>query len=77
MRFSPYTKEKYHEDMIRTTKGRCDPEQTEVMINNAYDTVKWMKEKGCKWQLTLGKFFAKDVARGRRTRRSVTWAKVT
>ena len=53
----PYTREKYEQDMMATSKGHCDREQMFVMFDHAYETVKWMKEKGVKWQLTLGKFF--------------------
>ena len=55
----PYTKEKYEQDMMRTSKGHCDKEQMHVMFEHAYDTVKWMKDHGVRWQLTLGKFFDK------------------
>ena len=56
----PYTKENYESDMMATSKGRCDREQMFVMFEHAYETVTWMKEKGVKWQLTLGKFFDKQ-----------------
>lgn len=59
VRLNPYTREKYEEDMMRTSKGHCNREQMFVMFDHAYETVKWMKERGVKWQLTIGKFFDK------------------
>jgi tricarballylate dehydrogenase len=59
VRLGPYTKEDYRQDMIRTSKGRCDKEKMEIMFDHALETVTWMKEKGVKWQLTLNKFFDK------------------
>ena len=58
-KLSPYTREKYEEDMMRTSKGQCNREQMFVMFDHAYETVKWMQELGVKWQLTIGKFFDK------------------
>jgi tricarballylate dehydrogenase len=59
VRLGPYTKEDYRQDMVRTSKGRCDKEKMEIMFDHALETVTWMKEKGVKWQLTLNKFFDK------------------
>ena len=53
----PYTKEAYHSDMTETTQGRYDKELAEVSISKSYDTVKWMKDLGVHWQLSLKKFF--------------------
>ncbi|KAH8806017.1 FAD binding domain-containing protein [Xylogone sp. PMI_703] len=56
----PYTSEEYTADMMKTSKGRADPVLTKVLMDKSYETVKWMKEKGVHWQLTLNKFFAED-----------------
>ena len=60
-RLGPYSRKMYEKDMERTSKGRCDGEQLAVMLDNAFDTVMWMKEElGIRWQLPLGKFFSRD-----------------
>ncbi|KAI0097527.1 FAD binding domain-containing protein [Nemania sp. FL0031] len=57
----PYSREMYERDMERTSKGRCDREQLAVMLENAFDTVTWMKQElGVRWQLPLGKFFDRE-----------------
>ncbi|KAI0548198.1 FAD binding domain-containing protein [Xylaria curta] len=57
-RMGPYTRDMYKHDMERTSKGRCNREQLAVMLENAFDTVAWMKQElGVRWQLPLGKFF--------------------
>ncbi|KAL4798409.1 FAD binding domain-containing protein [Aspergillus venezuelensis] len=60
-RMEPYTAEQYRGDIERTSKGHCDNAQVSVMLEHAFDTVKWMKEElGVKWQLPLGKFFDRE-----------------
>ncbi|KAL4945555.1 hypothetical protein BDV06DRAFT_219243 [Aspergillus oleicola] len=57
-RMEPYTADQYRGDIERTSKGHCDGAQVSVMLENAFETVKWMKDElGVKWQLPLGKFF--------------------
>ncbi|PHH78249.1 hypothetical protein CDD82_3145 [Ophiocordyceps australis] len=57
----PYTKEAYKRDMTRTSKGLCDDDQVHVMLEYAFDTVKWMKhDAGVRWKLPLGKFFHRN-----------------
>ena len=60
----PYTREKYSHDMLHTSKGYCDKEAMQVMFDNSLDTVKWMKEKGVRWQLTLSKFYDEKKIHG-------------
>lgn len=60
-RLGPYSREMYEKDMEHTSRGRCDREQSAVMLDQAFDTVMWMKEElGIQWQLPLGKFFSRD-----------------
>jgi tricarballylate dehydrogenase len=56
----PYTREDYTADIMKTSKGRADPALVKSLLDNSYETVKWMKGKGVHWQLTLDKFFAED-----------------
>jgi predicted NUDIX family NTP pyrophosphohydrolase len=56
-----YTREAYERDIQRTSKGRCDNDQVAVMLDHAFETVKWMKtDLGDKWQIPLGKFFDRE-----------------
>jgi tricarballylate dehydrogenase len=60
-RMDPYTRDMYHKDIDRTSKGQCDGKQVDVMLQHAFETVTWMKEElGVKWQLPLGKFFDRE-----------------
>jgi len=40
----PYTRGDFREDLMRVTGGRSDPELAEILIDNSYDTVRWMHE---------------------------------
>lgn len=42
----PYTKEDFHDDLMRVTDGRSDPELAKVLIDNSYQTVCWMQDVG-------------------------------
>jgi tricarballylate dehydrogenase len=47
----PYTREDFMADMERVTEGRCDKELTEMLVNNAADTTRWLHEKGLRFRL--------------------------
>lgn len=42
----PYPKEQFWEDLRRVTNNRTDEELAEVLIENSYETVKWIHETG-------------------------------
>lgn len=42
----PYTKEDFHADLMRVTNGRSDPELAKILIDESYDTLCWVQEKG-------------------------------
>jgi tricarballylate dehydrogenase len=50
-----YTAEQYYDDMGRLTQYRCDPEMTEILITRSFETGVWMREKGVRFQLGLGR----------------------
>ncbi|HZT88278.1 MAG TPA: FAD-dependent tricarballylate dehydrogenase TcuA [Stellaceae bacterium] len=50
-----YTAEQYYDDMGRLTQYRCDPDMTEILITRSFDTGVWMREKGVRFQLGLGR----------------------
>lgn len=51
----PYPADRYHADMASTTGGRADPDLVEVLISESYDVVRWMHERGVRWELSVGK----------------------
>ena len=40
----PYTRDDFRDDLMRVTGGRSDPELSSVLIENSYDTVRWMHD---------------------------------
>lgn len=48
---APYTREDFMADMERVTEGRCDKELTEILVNDAADTTRWLHEKGLRLRL--------------------------
>lgn len=56
----PYTTEKYKEDFAAVSHGRNDPDMTQILLENAFDAVQWMKEKGVEWDLGLRKYYSID-----------------
>ncbi|MBI4194201.1 MAG: FAD-dependent tricarballylate dehydrogenase TcuA [Betaproteobacteria bacterium] len=41
-----YPKEAFHEDLMRVTQGRTDPELSKLLIEHSYDTACWMQDVG-------------------------------
>lgn len=50
-----YTAEQYYDDMGRLTEYRSDPDLTEILITHSYDAGLWMRKKGVRFQLGLGR----------------------
>ena len=53
--FGAYAEEQYFDDMGRLTQYRCDPDMTEILVRGSFDTGLWMREKGVRFQLGLGR----------------------
>ncbi len=49
-----YTEDQYFDDMGRLTQYRSDPDLTEVLVRQSFDTARWMQTKGVKFQLAYG-----------------------
>ena len=47
----PYPPDRFQADMERVTYGRCNPQLTRILIEEAADTVKWLHGKGLRWRL--------------------------
>jgi len=48
--FGTYTRENFLEDMGRVTQYRCDPDLTEILVDNARPTLVWMRTKGIRFE---------------------------
>ena len=53
--FGSYTEEKFFDDMGRVTEYRTDPELTEVLVTRSRETMRWMREKGVRFQPIYGR----------------------
>ena len=53
--FGAYTSENFFDDMGRVTEYRCDPDLVEVLVTRSYETLKWMKTCGVKFQPIWGR----------------------
>jgi tricarballylate dehydrogenase len=42
----PYPVEAFHADLMRVTQDRSDPELSKILIENSYDTMCWLQERG-------------------------------
>ena len=51
--FGRYTADEFFDDMGRVTNYRCDPELAEILIGRSFETLKWMRSKGVRFQPIL------------------------
>jgi tricarballylate dehydrogenase len=47
----PYTKDDFYSDIMRVTRGRSVPELAELLVNESYPTVRWMREMGIEFEI--------------------------
>ena len=53
--FGQYTREQYYDDMARITRYRCHPDLVELLVENSFDTMVWMRSKGVRFQPSHGR----------------------
>ncbi len=53
--FGTYTEEQFFDDMGRVTEYRCDPDLVEQLVKRSRETVRWMREKGIRFQPIWGR----------------------
>ncbi len=46
-----YSPSAYYEDLMRVNSGKSDPDLSEQLVNRSYETIKWMKGHGVKFEL--------------------------
>lgn len=47
----PYSAETYFNDVMRLSEGKADPALTSVLVQQSYQTVRWMQELGVRFEL--------------------------
>ena len=55
---SPYTKDDYRKDLEDTSDGRADKTHASIMVDEAWDTIRWMAYMGVKWELIVRKYYS-------------------
>ncbi|MDA1073891.1 MAG: FAD-dependent tricarballylate dehydrogenase TcuA [Proteobacteria bacterium] len=53
--FGQYSRETFYEDLGRLTEYRTDPDLAETLIENSFDTLLWMREKGVRFLPLYGR----------------------
>jgi len=48
---TPYSKDDFYGDLMRVTRGRIVPELAELLVNESFPTVKWMRDSGIQWEI--------------------------
>ncbi|MPZ61687.1 MAG: FAD-dependent oxidoreductase [Propionibacteriales bacterium] len=52
----PYPQADFARDLMETSGRRADRALTQVLVEESYDTVRWMRDKNVKWELATRKF---------------------
>lgn len=52
--FGSYSSEQFLEDVFRVTQYRSDPDLVEVLVSESFETVKWMRTKGVRFEVGYG-----------------------
>ncbi|SCL26477.1 tricarballylate dehydrogenase [Micromonospora rhizosphaerae] len=51
----PYPAQRYRDEISTTTDGRADSDLVDILVGQSYETVRWMHERGVRWELSVGK----------------------
>lgn len=54
IRIEPYTADDFYSDLMRVTRGRALPELAEMLVQESYPTVRWMRESGIEFEILYG-----------------------
>lgn len=73
----PYPATRFREDVMKVTGGRSDPKLADILVNQSYTTVRWMRDMGIPMEpaRSFGGEVAKDERglEGVRTGKGVRW----
>jgi tricarballylate dehydrogenase len=53
--FGTYTADQFLDDMARVTEYRCDPDLTEILVEQSFPTALWMRKKGVRFTAAWGR----------------------
>lgn len=53
--FGTYSKKMFFADMARLTESRANPDLVELLVNNSFPTLRWMRENGVRFQPSYGR----------------------
>ena len=55
-----YSESEYYDDMMRVTHGLSDPELAQILVSQAFPTMKWLQQHGVRFVLSFGRQAFKD-----------------
>jgi len=53
--FGAYTEDAFFDDMFRVTQFRTDPLLVDLLVRNSFETLRWMKAQGVRFQTSHGR----------------------
>lgn len=53
--FGTYTEDQFFDDMFRVTRYRTDPVLSELLVRRSFETMKWLRGKGVRFQPIYGR----------------------
>ncbi|MBN9072617.1 MAG: FAD-binding protein [Rhizobiales bacterium] len=53
--FGTYTEDQFFDDMFRVTRYRSDPTLCEILVRRSFDTMRWLRSKGVRFQPIYGR----------------------
>ncbi len=53
--FGTYTEDQFFDDMFRVTQNRTDPALCETLVRSSFPTLRWMRDKGVRFQPIYGR----------------------
>lgn len=53
--FGSYTEDQFFDDMFRVTRNRTHPELCEILVRRSYETMRWMRGNGIRFQPIWGR----------------------
>jgi tricarballylate dehydrogenase len=53
--FGTYDENQFFDDMFRVTRYRTDPALCEILVRNSFETLKWLRSKGVRFQPIYGR----------------------
>lgn len=55
VQLEPYSEAEFFEDIVRLSEYFSDPDLVDTLVREAQPTVRWMRDRGVRWGLMLGR----------------------